>query len=275
MWQAIYIGLAALALALAGLHLTFLAWFWQLTASLESSVQNAPAPKAMAGEIPNIVRAFALRAGVNPDKMARSISLEQSAELKMDRDGAWQPLDARQSISIAQAGFVWEARQTFGPITRIRIIDAYTGGIGQLQARLLGSIPVANSVGEELNRSELMRYLAELAWAPDALLGNPSLRWKMIKTGVVEVSIAHADGPVSVRLIFDDAGDIVEMQAKDRPVREADGALVWRDWRGYFSDYGQMGGRRIPRKGEVGYLYDDGTYDAYWRGRITEYVLHR
>lgn len=274
MWQAIYIGLAVLVLALAGLHLLSSTRFRQLTASLESAVQNAPAPKAVIREIPDIVRAFALRAGVNPDKMARSISLEQSAEIKMSRDGAWQPLEARQSISIAQAGFVWEARQSLGPITKIRIIDAYTGGVGQLQARLMGSIPVANSVGEELNRSELMRYLAELPWAPDALLGNPSLRWKLIEAGVVEVGILHADGPVLVRLIFDDTGDIVEMQAKERAVREADGALVLRDWRGYFSDYGQMGGRRIPRKGEVGYLYD-GTYDPYWRGRITEYVLHR
>ena len=274
MWQAIYTLFAVLVLILAGLHLLFLARFTKLSAALETSILNTPAPVTVMEGIPEIVYAFALRAGVSPDKLARSVSLEQSAEIKLSRGSAWQPIAANQSISTMQAGFVWEARQTIGPITKFRVIDAYVDGVGRLQANLLGSIPVANAVGGELNRGELMRYLAELPWAPDALLGNTALRWKIIDTGEVEVSILHEDGPVSVRLIFNNAGDIVEMRAKDRPAREADNTLVMRDWRGFFSDYGMIGGRRIPLRGEVGYLYD-GEYDAYWRGRITKYKTNQ
>ncbi len=35
-----------------------------------------------------------------------------------------------------------------------------------------------------------------------------------------------------------------------------------------FSDYREIGGRRVPHRAEVGYDYPEG-YEAYFRGRIT------
>ena len=43
----------------------------------------------------------------------------------------------------------------------------------------LGFIPLVRAQHTTaLQRGELMRYLAELAWAPDAILHNPHLRWR-------------------------------------------------------------------------------------------------
>ncbi|AXX98749.1 DUF6544 family protein [Profundibacter amoris] len=271
MGQIICITAFGLIIILAGLHVTYSSRFRHVSKALISTINSAPSAVGVATGLPDIVSAFAQRAGVRQDMLARSVYLVQHAEIRMRRGGEWQPLKARQSISIAQAGFAWEAQQFVGPFTKIRILDAYSNGEGQLQARFLGSIPLANETGQELNRSELMRYLAELPWAPDAILGNLALQWTVLNPGKVEVSLEHPDGRVSVNLLFDSAGDIVEMQAKYRPVRESDGTVVLRDWRGLFSRYGQLGNRRIPRKGEVGYLYD-GVYEAYWRGDILDYV---
>ncbi len=43
-------------------------------------------------------------------------------------------------------------------------------------------------------------------------------------------------------------------------------------WRGFFSKYRHIGGRRIPSHAEVGWVLDSGYY-AYWHGDITEYEL--
>lgn len=273
MGQIISITAIGFIIILAGLQVTYSNRFQQVSKALKSTINSTPYAVGIATGLPDIVSAFSQRSGVRQDMLARSVCLEQRAEIRMRRGGEWQPLKARQNISIAQAGFAWEAQQFVGPFTKIRILDAYSNGEGQLQARLFGSIPLVNVTGQELNRSELMRYLAELPWAPDAILGNSALQWTVINPGKVEVSMEHPDGRVSVNFLFDSAGDIVEMQAKDRPVWERDGTVVLRDWRGLFSRYGQLGNRRIPRKGEVGYLYD-GVYEAYWSGDIINYVLN-
>lgn len=224
--------------------------------------------ECISDHIPELVRQFARKSGVPEAASVRGLYLCQEAELRMGPEKPWRRITAQQGIAVLQPGFVWDARQRLGPVTIIRIMDAYVKGAGVLKVRLLGSIPVANLSGGEVDRDELMRYLAELAWAPDALLGNKALRWRALDENVVEVSADCQGTPVSVRLYFDAVGDICEIQADARG--EAEEGAAARPWVGRFSEYGWRGGRRIPTRGEVGYIYDTG-YVAYWRGRITAY----
>ncbi len=119
---------------------------------------------------------------------------------------------------------------------------------------------------------EAYRYLAELPWAPDAILGNPDLEWRILARNIAEVRLATPAGAARVSFRFDAQGDIVEIEAKGRPARDASGKEVLRDWRGYFRDYRQIGPRRIPGAAEVGYVYPEG-YEAYFRCKITDYHL--
>ena len=74
-----------------------------------------------------------------------------------------------------------------------------------------------------------------------------------------------------MRLYFGHQGDLVEVRADERTATE-NGKIVMRPWRGLFSDYINIGGRRIPAKGEFGYVYENG-YAAYFRGEITDYQV--
>ena len=113
--------------------------------------------------------------------------------------------------------------------------------------------------------------LAELAWAPDALIHNAKLSWREVDERTVEVSANSRGGLAAVRLYFDESGDIYEIRADERGSTE-NGKVIPRPWVGRFSDYALTGGRRIPTKAEVGYVYEHG-YAAYWKGKITEYVV--
>ena len=62
------------------------------------------------------------------------------------------------------------------------------------------------------------------------------------------------------------------MQADARGALEG-GKMVSRPWRGLFSAYQDIGGRRVPRRGEVGYIYEGG-YAAYFRGEIIAYTIN-
>jgi hypothetical protein len=109
-----------------------------------------------------------------------------------------------------------------------------------LEARLFGSLPLARAAGQEASRGELMRYLAELTWAPHVMQHNPHLSWRAIDASTIELSAASAGGPARVRLIFED-GDIARIEADDRP-RMAGRRIVPTRWEGCCGDYREVEG---------------------------------
>ncbi len=266
--QTVLIVLIAFVLVVISIGLIASAQFNVRINALRADLRKTNAPRDVSADLPAKVRDFALRADANPADLAHRVAFIQEAEMQLRQDAAWQPLHATQTVAIGGPGFLWLAEQPYGPVTRFRVVDAFAAGRGLLQVMLLGLIRIVRATGSETDRGEAMRYLAELPWAPDAILGNPSLRWRMIDADWAEVSLA--DPWVAVRFRFGPDGDIAEMQAKDRPATDPMGKPVTYDWQGFFRDYRMIGPRRIPAEGEVGYVYPDG-YHAYFQGRITDY----
>ncbi len=258
-----------LALALAAAQIIAARGFTRTTAGLEDRLRAAAQPTARAS-LPEIVRAFALRGGARPEALAPVVTLTQETEMRLQRGGSWQPMAARQVIVTGAPGFVWTATQRKGSLAMVRVVDSFVDGSGWLSARLLGSIPVASASGPDTDIGEAMRYLAELVWAPDAILGNPDLIWRQVAEDAVEVSLAPPLEAARVRLRFDTAGDVVEVTARNRPATAPDGTTTYLDWRATLGGYTTIGNRRVPRQGEVGYVYPEG-YEPYWRGTITAY----
>ena len=129
---------------------------------------------------------------------------------------SWRPFSAEQVISIHEPGFVWLARMQAVPFVYARVLDCYVDREGLLEARLFGSLRLVRATGPQASKAELMRYLADLARAPHAILHNPQLSWREIDATTVEVSAESADGPARVQLIFEN-GEIVRVEADDRP----------------------------------------------------------
>jgi len=234
---------------------------------------GAVAPVAVERDgLPPLVRAFAERNTAGHPDLPREVRLTQAVEMKLKPDGGWTKVPARQAIGIGAPAFAWDARATMAPLVSVRVIDAYMGGEGRLKVRLFGSVPMATVTGPDATYAELFRYLAELAWAPHAILGNPGLRWRTIDATTVEVAAETPDGRTArVRLLFDAGGEIVAIEADDRP-REEGGKSARQPWRGDFSDYRDFGGIRIPARAEVSWITETGPY-AYFRGEIVDYAV--
>ena len=65
-----------------------------------------------------------------------------------------------------------------GPVA-LRVTDSYDGREGRLEVRAFG-LPLQRNRGPELAQSKAIRYLAEFAWAPPAILSNPQLQWRQL-----------------------------------------------------------------------------------------------
>ena len=220
-------------------------------------------------DLPEIMRLFAVRNGATLGGPA-SVLAHQRAEMRLGPKQDFFPIAATQLSGTRKPAFVWDAWGKFAGVVPIHVVDCYVAGAGLLEARLAGSIRVALGTGPESDKGEIMRFLSELALNPDAILNAEGLTWRQIDQNTVAVSAPSAGGVATVRHRFDARGDIVGIEADDRPYA-VDGGYLPTRWIGRFSDYAQFGRYRLPTHGEVAWMLPEGEF-VYWRGDITVFA---
>lgn len=216
--------------------------------------------------LPSKVHDLALRLGVKPGNNRSVVTLTQTGRMKAKLDAkSWMAFTATQSISTRTCAFDWRARA--GHFGLISGRDALENGQGRFDIMALGFIPIARPAHTAaLVRGELMRYLAEIPWSPDAILLNTTLRWREDGAGKLVVGAGAGETAVEVTLNLDNEGRIAGAFASDRP-RSAVAPLLPTPWRGRFSDYRQHDGRWLPFACEVGWEID-GKELVYWQARM-------
>ena len=219
--------------------------------------------------LPGPVLDLAKRLGVETQTSAHRVTLTQSGDMRLGKGTRRSRFHARQTIEIGDTGFEWWA--AFAPFGAISVTDAYREDEGSLDVRLFGRVRLAHMGGSAFSKAEVMRYLAEIAWAPDAILRNRSLVWSVIDSRTLNVAAGSGAGFGNVRIDLDDEGRIGGIFAPDRPF--ADGKIVEeRPWAGQFSDYRCHAGRWLPFGAEVGWCVD-GWISNYWRGTLTSWTV--
>ncbi len=220
--------------------------------------------------MPDAVRDLAARLGAADGSRFSHVDLTQWGAMRGQPAGRETRFSARQTIHLRRPEFRWRA--STGPLGCISITDALEGDGASIEVRAFRFLPIATvRGGAAALKGEIMRYLAELAWAPDAILANPSLAWNIIDKRTLRVSAGtgHARGQVLLHL--DEHGRIARIAADDRPRKEGAG-FVERPWRGSFSDYRQQQGRWLPFAGEVAWVLDGDPF-VTWRGQLLSWVV--
>ena len=227
------------------------------------------ASQAVDVALPGPVLDLAKRLGVETETSAHRVTLTQAGDMRLDKRTRRSRFHARQTIEVGGTGFEWRA--AFGPFGAISVTDAYCEGEGSLDVRLFGRVRLARMSGPAFAKGEIMRYLAEIAWAPDAILLNHSLVWSVIDSRTLKVAAGSGAGYGSVWIDLDHDGRIGGIFAPDRPF--VDGKIVEeRPWSGQFTDYRRHAGRWLPFSAEVGWCVD-GWLENYWRGTLTSWAV--
>ncbi len=184
-------------------------------------------------------------------------------------EDSWKPFTSDQVVVAQRPGFDWDGRVAMMPGLPVRVHDAYVAGEGILHASLLGLFTVVDIRGrDEVAEGELMRFFAEAAWYPTALLPSQGVRWEAVDDRSARATLEEGDLSLTMLFTFDEEGliDTVRAEARGRAVG---GEVVPTPWRGRFWNYEERGGMRVPLDGEVAWLPPEGE-KPYWRGHITE-----
>jgi len=227
------------------------------------------APTPPTGTVPDAVRALAERLGAGTDGPVGSIFLTQRGLIRREGGLGWMRFRAGQTIATTRCAFDWNAR--IGPMGLIGVHDRLDGTEAALLVKAFGLVTVARNEGETtLLRGELIRYLAELPFAADAMVANPSLRWREAADGRLVVEAGADEGAATVTLELDSEGRVAAAHAADRP-RAVGGGLVPPPWRGRLTAYRRPGARRLPMRAEAAWVID-GKDDIYFQGELLTFT---
>jgi hypothetical protein len=181
----------------------------------------------------------------------------------------WKPFTSDQEVVTQRRGFDWNGRVAIMPGVAVMVHDAYVAGEGILHASLLGLFTVVEMRGRgDVAEGELMRFFAEAAWYPTALLPSQGVRWEAVDDRSAYATLDEGDLTITMLFTFNEEGLIDTVRAEARP-RAVDDEIVPTPWQGSFWNYEERGGMRVPLDGEVAWLLDEGEKPC-WRGHITE-----
>lgn len=220
--------------------------------------------------LPDPVQRYFRRVLREGQSMVAAVRVRHEGTFNMGgADQRWMMFTSDQLVITKRPGFDWNARMRVMPGVGVRVHDAYVAGEGILYAAVLGAIPVANlRGGGEIAAGELMRFFAESAWYPTALLPSQGVEWEAVDDSSARATLR--DGAITIALTFHFAQDstieVVRAEARGRTVG---GEIVPTPWQGRFSGYAERSGMVVPVDGEVSWVLPEGAA-PYWRGRIVE-----
>ena len=265
---------ATLTLLCAGL-VAYGSWRWnERSAALLARLEAARVPNAQARYdareiegLPAPVQRYFRAALTDGQAIITAVSIQHAGTFNMSATAEqWKPFTSQQRVITQRPGFDWDARVMMFPGVPVHVHDAYIAGAGLLHGAVLGLVTVVNMANTpEMARGELMRFFAEAAWYPTALLPSQGVHWE-----AVDDTSAHAtltDKTLTLKLLFrfnaDGLIDTVRAESRGRVV---DGKTVTAPWQGRYWRYVMQDGMRVPQEGEVAWLLPEGD-KPYWRGR--------
>ena len=235
------------------------------TAPTHSAVRAATGEGA---HLPELVRSYLARALPAGRPVPAAVRVQQIGEMRQRPGGRVLAFRATEDFAVDRVAFSWRARfPLLGPLA-LTVEDEFADGNGRLRVSLLG-IPLQTIKGPETNLGEAMRYLSELAWAPQAMAANRELAWREVDEHTVEVA-TRAGPTAAVELEFDAAGDIIRATGtRPFPVGRT---FVPTPWGGDFGHYATFNGVRIPTYGQAWWELAAERF-VYWHGRINALQL--
>ena len=180
----------------------------------------------------------------------------------------WRPFTSTQRVITRRPGFDWDARIMMLPGVPAHVHDAYIAGEGLLRGALFGLVPVVHIAGTpEIARGELLRFFAEAAWYPTALLPSQGVRWEAVDDTSARATLT--DGSLAVTMLFRfNATGLIDTARAESRARVVDGKTESAPWQGRFWNYTERDGMQVPLDGEVAWMLPEGA-KPYWRGTST------
>lgn len=222
----------------------------------------------MVASLPSPVQRYFLHAIAPGTPLASAVTLEMSGSFRLGEDKPWVPMQAKQRISLLK-GFVWQATVGRG-LSQFVGADYYIKGTGRMRFSLWGLVPLVNAHTHDIASSSLGRLAGEFVWLPSALLPQQGVIWQAIDERTVQASFVIDDEPVTLTLIVDSDGKVLQLSLPRWGDATENGSWNYIPFGVEFQAEQQFGGFTIPSQMNAGWWFGTERYLEFFRATIAK-----
>lgn len=209
--------------------------------------------------LPQIVQRWMRRADVVGKTTPNKLIVHQRGTLRTAPESRWLPFEATEYFTANPPGFVWIATIHAASFMKIGGRDTYRNGHGNMVIKPLYLFNAADAKGKEIDQGTLVRFLAEMAWFPQAAV-SPYLQWQSMSESQARVTMEYGGISGSGIYSFNADGDVIGFEAR----RYGDFGGIYRKerWSVKTTSFADLGGTRIGNKNQVTWRLPEG--DFHW-----------
>ena len=227
--------------------------------SLSGNISNQAYNPTQIEDLPTPVKRYFNYSLNEGQKYISYLRLKHGGKFRTQPNQKWMTIKGEEYFTAEKPGFVW-----FGKVPLVSAKDSYYNGEGNLKIKLLSTIKLADAKGKEFDQGEIIRWLAEAPLFPTALLPSEKIKWEPIDNNSSKAILTDKNITVEGIFHFNEQGQIIEFNAK----RYKDGD-AFEDWGGYYRDYREIDGIKIPFSIEVVWHLEAGDF-SYAKFNIEE-----
>lgn len=211
----------------------------------------------MISQLPANVQRWMRESNVVGRKTPGFIHVIQKGSMRTKPAGKWMPFEAIQYFSIDPPAFLWSAKIKAAPLFTIAGRDKLQTGEGNMLIKPLYIFTAADSRGKEINQGTLLRYMAEMAWFPQAA-ASKYLQWEYIDDQHAKVTMDYGGTTASGIYTFNDHGTVAGFEAIR--YRDLAGSYRKEKWSVTTTGYKNFNGMTIGHKNEVTWKLKEGDF---------------
>ncbi|MBI5169205.1 MAG: hypothetical protein HZA61_06930 [Candidatus Eisenbacteria bacterium] len=176
-------------------------------------------------------------------------------------DAPWMPIEVEQVSFTNPPARLFFLRATMMGLPVIGL-HRYVGAHATMDIRIAGVFPVMRARGPEMDVSETVTLLNDMAILAPGTLLDPAITWEAVSSDTTAATFTNAGHTVRARIVFDRSGRLTDFVSDDRLAASPDGRRFarWR-WSTPMRDYRHFGGPVLPSRGTARWHPPEGAYD--------------
>ena len=193
---------------------------------------------------PNIVQKYFQYSITEGQEAIFYTKLLHGGEFRTSPTQPWFSIKGSYHYLAFEPSFYWKGVIKPLPILAISAKDYYFRGKGEMKIKLNSIIPLGRTQGPEIDQASLMRYVSEAPLFPSVFLTADFISWEEIDDTSVKIIIEDSGVKAEGTFTFNDKGEVVRYESER--ARDTKEGPIMTKWTGYFKDYQDFEGFRIP-----------------------------
>jgi hypothetical protein len=213
--------------------------------------------------LPPLMQTYLRRAGAVGRPRVRNVRVVFHAQMRSGANEPWMQATATQYEFFDPPARLFYMNATRSGVP-IDVFHRYVDNGATFRVRVAGLYPMVDKAGPDMTNDETVTLMNDvLVMAPAAVLDLP-FTYETTGKRTLRASFRNAGFTVSAALTFDATGDLVGFVSADRAHDREGGAASWST---PISDYRQVDGIRVGRRGDANWIEPSGEW-TYGRFEI-------